>query len=126
MSHGHRGTCETEAIRVDWDSSRCIHTGNCLQTLPLVFDVLRRPWVDLRGAETDAVADAVGRRPTGALRYERLNGAEGERPQRPTVVWPTSHERPGSAVARPGRRATGWRPIHRRHSQRIRAFPTYT
>lgn len=88
MSHGRRRAYETEAIRVHWDSSRCIHTGICLRTLPWVFDVRRRPWVDLQRAEADAVADAVGRCPTGALRYERLDGAEGERPQRPTVVWP--------------------------------------
>lgn len=64
------------------------HTGICLRTLPSVFDVRRRPWVDLQGAEASAVADAVARCPTGALRYERLDGAGGERPQRPTAVWP--------------------------------------
>ncbi|MGA2930140.1 MAG: CDGSH iron-sulfur domain-containing protein [Solirubrobacteraceae bacterium] len=84
----HRTTYQTDAVRVHWDSSRCIHTGICLRTLPSVFDVRRRPWVDLQGAEADAVADAVARCPTGALRYARLDGAEGERPQRPTLVWP--------------------------------------
>jgi CDGSH-type Zn-finger protein/uncharacterized Fe-S cluster protein YjdI len=88
MSQGHRRTYETETIRVYWDSSRCIHTAICLRTLPSVFDVRRRPWVDLGGAEADAVADAVTRCPTGALRYERLDGAAGEKPQRPTLVWP--------------------------------------
>jgi CDGSH-type Zn-finger protein len=51
-----------------------------------VFDVERRPWVDLSGAEADSVADAVQRCPTGALRYERLDGADGEGPERPTLV----------------------------------------
>lgn len=88
MSPGHRRTYETEAIRVHWDSSRCIHTGICLRTLPSVFNLRRRPWVELQGAGADAAADAVARCPTGALRYQRLDGAEGERPQRPTVVWP--------------------------------------
>jgi CDGSH-type Zn-finger protein/uncharacterized Fe-S cluster protein YjdI len=90
MSQGHQRTYETDAIRVHWDSSRCIHAGICLRTLPSVFDVRRRPWVDLQDADTNAVADAVVRCPTGALRYHRLDGAEGERPQRPTVVWPIS------------------------------------
>jgi CDGSH-type Zn-finger protein/uncharacterized Fe-S cluster protein YjdI len=88
MSQGHRRTYETDGVRVHWDSSRCIHTGICLRTLPSVFDVRRRPWVDLQGAEAEVVADAGVRCPTGALRYERLDGVEGERPQRPTVVWP--------------------------------------
>jgi CDGSH-type Zn-finger protein/uncharacterized Fe-S cluster protein YjdI len=84
----HRRTYETESIRVHWDSARCIHTGICLRSLPSVFDVRARPWVDLSGADADAVAETVGRCPTGALRYERLDGAEQEQPTRPTVVLP--------------------------------------
>ena len=79
---------ETDEIRVRWDSSRCIHTGLCLQALPEVFDVRRRPWVDVDAADADAIADAVERCPTGALRYERLDGVEGEVPSRPTQVLP--------------------------------------
>ena len=87
----YRRTYETDAIRVRWDSSRCIHVGICLTTLPSVFDLQRRPWVDLSGADADAVADAVERCPTGALRYERLDGAGGEAPHRPTLVLPVEN-----------------------------------
>jgi CDGSH-type Zn-finger protein len=34
------------------------------------------------------VADAVERCPTGALRHERLDRAEGEKPHRPTLIVP--------------------------------------
>jgi CDGSH-type Zn-finger protein/uncharacterized Fe-S cluster protein YjdI len=81
-------TYATDAIRVYWDSSRCIHTGICLRGLPQVFDVRRRPWVELTAADADAVGATVARCPTGALRYERLDGAPGEVPARPTVVLP--------------------------------------
>jgi CDGSH-type Zn-finger protein/uncharacterized Fe-S cluster protein YjdI len=84
MSRRHQRTYGTEAIRIHRDSSRCTHTGICLRTLPSVFDLRRRPWVELRAA----VADAVARCPTGALRYKRLDGALREEPQRPTAVWP--------------------------------------
>ena len=84
----HRRTYETESIRVHWDSARCIHTGICLRRLPAVFDTSARPWVDLSAADADMVADAVSHCPTGALRYERLDGAEQEEPERPTVVMP--------------------------------------
>src|SRR3712207_7942263 len=84
----HRRTYETDAIRVLWDSSRCIHTGLCLRALPQVFDTAARPWVDLSAAQADAVAEAVERCPTGALRYERVDGAPQEAPQRPTIVLP--------------------------------------
>jgi CDGSH-type Zn-finger protein/uncharacterized Fe-S cluster protein YjdI len=84
----NRRTYQTEAIRVHWDSSRCIHTGICLRRLPAVFDTGARPWVDLSAADADAVADTVAHCPTGALRYERVDGAEQEQPSRPTVVLP--------------------------------------
>ena len=79
---------ETAAIRVHWESSRCIHTGVCLRTLPEVFDTSRRPWVDIEAADVDAIAGAVERCPSGALRYQRLDGGRGEEPQRPTIVVP--------------------------------------
>lgn len=85
---GQRRSYETDAITVRWDSSRCIHTGNCLQALPRVFDTQRRPWVDVAAADADAVAAAVERCPTGALRYERRDGRAGEVPPRPTTVVP--------------------------------------
>jgi CDGSH-type Zn-finger protein/uncharacterized Fe-S cluster protein YjdI len=83
-----RRTYETDAIRVRWDSARCIHTGICLRALPAVFDTSRRPWVDIEAAGADAIAAAVERCPTGALRYERLDGAPGDEPERPTTVVP--------------------------------------
>ena len=63
-----------EGIRVQWYAGRCIHSARCIQALPDVFDPKRRPWIVLRGASADAVADAVLRCPTGALHYERLDG----------------------------------------------------
>ena len=72
----HRRTYETNAIRVHWDSSRCIHTGLCLRALPAVFDVRTRPWVDLSGADADAVA-AVERCPTGANSHLRRGWRSG-------------------------------------------------
>ena len=83
-----RRTYENDSIRVHWDSARCIHTGICLRALPEVFDTQRRPWVDIDAADAAAVADTVERCPTGALRYERLDEAEGEQPERPTKVIP--------------------------------------
>ena len=81
-------TYATDRIAVYWDSTRCIHTGRCLVALPRVFDVRRRPWVDVRAADADAIARAVELCPTGALRYDRLDGERGEQPRRPTLVVP--------------------------------------
>lgn len=85
-----RRAYETERIRVHWNSERCIHTAICLNALPEVFDVERRPWVDIEAADADAIAEAVERCPTGALAYERLDGEAGEQPPAKTTIipWP--------------------------------------
>lgn len=83
-------TYESESIRVLWDSSRCIHTGICLNALPAVFNTQARPWIDVDAADADAIAAAVQQCPTAALRYERLDGAPQEQPgeQVTLVAWP--------------------------------------
>ena len=81
-------TYETDRIAVHWDSTRCIHTARCVQSLPQVFDVNRRPWIDVTAAEADELAEAIRRCPTGALRYTRRDGAPQEEPQRPAVAIP--------------------------------------
>jgi CDGSH-type Zn-finger protein/uncharacterized Fe-S cluster protein YjdI len=81
-------TYETDRIAVHWDSSRCIHTARCLNALPQVFDVQRRPWVDVEAADADAVAEAVRTCPTGALRFERRDDGPPDEPERPTVAIP--------------------------------------
>jgi uncharacterized Fe-S cluster protein YjdI len=67
-----------EGIRVQWFAERCIHSAECIRAQPLVFDPQRRPWIDLGGAEADAVARAVERCPTGALHYVRTDGGPPE------------------------------------------------
>ena len=79
-------TYTTDRIAVHWDSQRCIHTGMCLRSLPEVFDTSNRPWVTVDGADADAVAAAIEKCPSGALRYERLDGAAGEIPDDPPTI----------------------------------------
>ncbi len=81
-------TYATDRIAVRWDSARCIHTARCIEALPEVFDAGRRPWIDPAAADADALARAVERCPTGALRYARRDGAPQEAPVRPAVAVP--------------------------------------
>ncbi len=85
-----RRTYENEAIRVRWDSTRCIHVGECLRNAPGVFDRENRPWVTIDGADPDTIASTVERCPSGALQYERLDGASQEMPPSTTTIvpWP--------------------------------------
>jgi uncharacterized Fe-S cluster protein YjdI len=44
--------------------------------LPSVFDVSKKPWIDVNGAAVDVIIGQVKRCPSGALSYEQLNKAE--------------------------------------------------
>ena len=83
---GPTRTYDGKGIRVIWDATRCIHVGNCLRAEPGVFNVGRRPWVDVDGAGAEAIARAIESCPTGALRYESLGDLPEEQPQVPTEV----------------------------------------
>lgn len=69
---------EGEGITVRFDRRRCIHASVCLRTLPAVFSIRRRPWVDANAAPADQVAEAVLRCPTGALHFQRRDGGGAE------------------------------------------------
>ena len=84
-------TYQTDAIAVHWDSSRCIHTGICLRTLPAVFDLETRPWITVDGADADTIAAAIDKCPSGALRYDRLDSQPGEQPSDPATVVPMAN-----------------------------------
>jgi len=79
-----RKTYRGAAIEVSFDLDRCIHVGECLLTLPEVFDLRRRPWVAPDAAAAEVVAATIERCPSGALAYRRLDGASDE--THPTTV----------------------------------------
>ena len=62
----------TGEIVVEWEPRLCFHSGNCVRSLPRVFDESRRPWVEVDAATAEEVEDAVARCPSGALRSRRL------------------------------------------------------
>ena len=78
-------TYENEDLTVFWDSSRCIHTGICLRSLPEVFDLRSRPWVQVDRASADEIVDTVRKCPTGALRYTRAGERE-PAPEETTMI----------------------------------------
>lgn len=62
-------TYETTDITVTYDPNVCIHSGVCVRTLPLVFDVSRKRWIAPDAASAEDVAAAVRKCPSGALQY---------------------------------------------------------
>ncbi len=75
-------TYRTDHVEVTWAPSLCIHTGICMRELPEVFDTGELPWVQVEGAEADAVMQAVAMCPTGALAARPL--PEGANPYEPS------------------------------------------
>lgn len=81
-------TYANDAITVTFDPNRCTHAARCLQSLPAVFDVGRRKWIELTGADPDEVANTVARCPSGALQYTRLDNGPPELPDPVLTVRP--------------------------------------
>lgn len=58
-------------LDVSFDASVCLHAGECVRCMPIVFDVERRPWIDPSIVDSRVLADrlrqVVGQCPSGAL-----------------------------------------------------------
>ena len=61
---------QTDQIRVTFDPDTCRHSGVCLRTLPAVFDVRLKRWIQPHKAPPDAVLAAVAKCPSGALQSQ--------------------------------------------------------
>ena len=73
-------------LSVIWDAGRCTHVAECLRALPEVFNVRRRPWVEVDAAEASRVAAAIRLCPTGALKYEAHEDFPDEEPDDVTTI----------------------------------------
>jgi len=71
---------EGDVLVVTFDPGVCTHSARCVKGLPTVFDVKKKPWITMSGAETAQIEAQVAQCPSGALRIERRGGAapEGE------------------------------------------------
>ncbi|MBS1512317.1 MAG: (4Fe-4S)-binding protein [Bacteroidetes bacterium] len=60
-------------ITVVWKPELCKHSGRCVTQLPKVFDLKAHPWVNINGADKQAIIDQVAKCPTGALSVQVKN-----------------------------------------------------
>ncbi|HEX7804315.1 MAG TPA: CDGSH iron-sulfur domain-containing protein [Pseudoxanthomonas sp.] len=74
----------TETVRgkqvvIHFDGARCIHSRNCVLTHPDVFvPNVEGEWIHPDAVSADEVALTARLCPSGAIRYERLDGQNGE------------------------------------------------
>ena len=57
-------------LTVIWKPDLCTHSAVCVQGLPKVFDVRRKPWIDLEQANADEIIRQVNACPSQALSFE--------------------------------------------------------
>ncbi len=58
---------ESEDLVVFWNSEKCFHAKRCVHGSPKTFDPKRKPWIDLRNAESKEIWQAISKCPSGAL-----------------------------------------------------------
>jgi uncharacterized Fe-S cluster protein YjdI len=67
---------KNDKLIVRYDPKICIHAGECVRGLPSVFNVAKKPWIDVNGASQAAIIEQVGQCPSGALSYELITKAD--------------------------------------------------
>ncbi|MCB9044596.1 MAG: (4Fe-4S)-binding protein [Chitinophagales bacterium] len=70
-------------ITVVWKPGVCIHSKKCWTGLPKVFNPQVKPWVNISGADTEAIIAQVDKCPSGALSYFRNEQVREEIPATP-------------------------------------------
>jgi rubredoxin/uncharacterized Fe-S cluster protein YjdI len=68
-------TYQNQDIIVYWYPKLCSHAGKCWGELPEVFDVGKRPWVNLSGSDAETIMRTIDKCPSHALQYSLPEGS---------------------------------------------------
>ncbi len=60
-------------ITVLWQPEKCIHSTLCWKGLISVFNPKKRPWIEMSGADSEAIRKQVLKCPSGALSLKGEN-----------------------------------------------------
>lgn len=58
---------ENENLTIFWNSDKCRHAKECVTRCPGVFDIQKKPWININGAPDAETWQAVSHCPSGAL-----------------------------------------------------------
>lgn len=56
-------------LTIVWKPQKCIHSGVCVKTLPMVYDPEAKPWINVENASTEELKEQIIKCPSGALSY---------------------------------------------------------
>lgn len=62
-------------IIVYWYPQECSHAGKCWQELPEVFDMDKRPWVNISGTSPERIIATIDKCPSRSLQYSLPEGS---------------------------------------------------
>lgn len=57
-------------ITIYWRGSECVHATTCYVELREVFDPMKRPWVNPKGASSERIKDIIEKCPSQALMFK--------------------------------------------------------
>jgi len=63
---------KNEELTVYWKPEVCIHSAKCVSGLPSVFDVKKKPWVDINAASVNEIMKTIDTCPSQALSYSKV------------------------------------------------------
>ena len=69
MEEGKIVEYKNDDITILWKPSICIHAGECVKTLPKVYNPKERPWIKIENASTLELKDQIAKCPSKALSY---------------------------------------------------------
>lgn len=61
---------KSENITITYEPDICIHAAECVSGLPEVFDINKKPWVNVKAASPEKIIETIKKCPSGALKYE--------------------------------------------------------
>lgn len=85
---------ETDDVKVFWDSTKCMHAAECTSRYPEVFNIERKPWIDITKADAKKLMEVIDCCPSGALSYEAKDNAGPEAEPENTVTVRVSESGP--------------------------------
>lgn len=56
-------------LTIIWQPEKCLHSGICAKTLPLVYKPKEKPWIKPENATTEELKNQIEHCPSGALTY---------------------------------------------------------
>jgi len=73
-------------VSIIWEPDLCDHSSICYRSLPKVFKLSSRPWIDANAASTEEIIKTVKRCPTKALTYELNQNIQETQNDNKTVI----------------------------------------